>query len=94
MLSVVQALNKSRHFLLGRHFVIKSDHLSLRFINTLKDSYVGRLFIWSLQIKGFDFELLYLKGSLNHMADSLSRRDYPICTEAPWKNFSWSRVFT
>jgi len=56
MLSVVEALNKYRHFLLGRHFIIKSDHISLRFINSLKDSSVGRLYRWSLQIQGFDFE--------------------------------------
>jgi len=80
MLGVVEALNKYRYFLLGRHFIIKSDHISLRFINSLKDSSVGRLFRWSLQIQGFDFELLFLKGILNHVADSLSRRDYPECT--------------
>jgi len=43
MLIVLEALNKYRHFLLRRHFIIKSDHLSLRFINSLKDSSVGRL---------------------------------------------------
>jgi len=32
MLSIVDALNKYRHFLLGRCFIIKSDHISLRFI--------------------------------------------------------------
>jgi len=81
MLGVVEALNKYRHFLLGRHFIIKSDHLSLRFINSLKDSSVGRLFRWSLQIQGFDFEWIYIKGSLHTVADSLSRRDYPVCTD-------------
>jgi len=74
MLSVVDALNKYRHFLLGRHFIIKSDHISLRFINNLKDSSVGRLFIWSLQIQGFDFELIYVKGNSHTIADSLSTK--------------------
>jgi len=81
MLGVVEALNKYRHFPSGRHFIIKSDHISLKFINSLKNSSVGRLFRWSLQKQGFDFELLYLKGSLNQVADSLSRRDYPECTD-------------
>jgi len=58
MLSVVEALERYRHYLMGRHFKMKSDHLSLRFINSLKDSSVGRLFRWSLHIQGFDFELI------------------------------------
>jgi len=81
MLSVVEALNKYRHFLLGRHFIIRSDHISLRFINSLKDSSVGRLYRWSLQIQGFDFELQYQKGSSQVVADSLSGREYPECTD-------------
>jgi len=49
MLSVVEALNKYRHFLIGRYFVIKYDQFSLRFIFSLKDSSMGRLFWWYLQ---------------------------------------------
>jgi len=81
MLSVVEALNKYRHFLLGPHFIIKSDHISLRFINSLKNSSVGRLYRWFLQIQGFDFELQYQKGSSHVVADSLSRCEYPECTD-------------
>jgi len=77
MLSTVDALNKYRHFLLGRHFIIKSDHISLRFNNSLKNSLTGRLFRWSLMIQGFDFEIICVKGSTHTIADSLSRRDYP-----------------
>jgi len=75
MLSLVDALNKYRHFLLGRYFIIKSDHISLRFINSLKDSSTGRLFRWSVMIQGFDFEIIYVKGSSHTVADSLSRHD-------------------
>jgi len=31
-------------------------------------------------IHGFDFEIIYVKGSCHTIADSLSRRDYPECT--------------
>jgi len=82
MLSIVDALNKYKHFLLGRHFIIKSDHISLRFINSLKISLTGCLFRWSLMIQGFDFEIIYVKGSSHNIADSLSRRDYPECTDS------------
>jgi len=82
MLSIVDALNKYRHFLLSRHFFIKSDHISISFINSLKDSSTGRLFRWSLMIQGFDFEIIYVKGSSHTIADSLSRCDYPECTDS------------
>jgi len=81
MLTVVEALNKYRHFLLVRHFIIKSDHLSLHFINSLNDSSLSRLYRWSLQIQGFDFELQYQNGSSYVVADCLSRREYPECTD-------------
>jgi len=82
MLSIVDALNKYRHFLFGRHFIIESYHISLRFINSLKESSTGCLFRWSLRIQGFDFEIIYVKGSSHTMADILSRRDYPECTDS------------
>jgi len=82
MLSIVDALNKFRHFLLSRHFIIKSDHICLRFINSLKDSSTGHLFRWSSMIQGFDFEIIYVKGSSHTIADSLFRRDYPECTDS------------
>jgi len=33
-------------------------------------------------IQGFDFEIIYVKGSSHTIADSLSRRDYPECTDS------------
>jgi len=43
LLSILKALDKYRHYLLGKHFVIKSDHVSLQFLNSLKDSGAGHL---------------------------------------------------
>jgi len=38
LLSIIEALDKYRHYLLGTHFVIKSDHVSLQFLNSLNES--------------------------------------------------------
>jgi len=92
MLSIVDALNKYRHFLLGRHFIIKSDHISLLFINSLKDSSTCRLFRWMLMIQGFDFEIIYVKGSSHTVADSLSRRDYQECTDSTMDKLNQDRI--
>jgi len=88
ILSVIEAHKKYRHSLFGRHFIIKSDNFSLRFINSLKDSSVGCVFWWSLQIQSFDFQFVYLKDCQNHVADSLSRRDYPECTDNTMDEFT------
>jgi len=92
MLSIVDALNKYSHFLLGRHFIIKSDHISLRFINSLKDSSTGHLFRWRLMIQKFDFEILYVEGSSHTVAHSLSRRDYPECTDSTMDRLNQDRI--
>jgi len=92
MLSIVDTLSKYRHFLLGRHFIIKSHHISLRFINSLKDSSTGRLFRWSLMIQGFDFEILYVKDSSHTVADSLSRHDYPECADSTMDKLNQDRI--
>jgi len=41
LLSIIEALDKYRHYLLCRHFVIRSNHVSLQFLNSLKDSGAG-----------------------------------------------------
>jgi len=33
-------------------------------------------------IQGFDFEIIYVKGSSHTIADSLLRSDYPVCTDS------------
>jgi len=43
LLSIIKALDKHRHYLLGKHFIMQSDHISLQFVNSLKDSGAGRL---------------------------------------------------
>jgi RNA:NAD 2'-phosphotransferase (TPT1/KptA family) len=76
LLSVVEAINKYRHYLLGKHFIIKSDHLSLKYLQSLKDSGVGRIYRWSIHLAPYSYTVEYIKGKLNPVADALSRREY------------------
>jgi len=39
LLSKIEALDKYRHYLLKIHFIIKSDHVSIQFLNSSKDSW-------------------------------------------------------
>ena len=76
LLAVVMAVTKWKHYLLGYHFVIKTDHQSLRFLleqrlNTpLQHKCLTKLL-------GLDHEIQYKKGAENKAADALSRKGFP-----------------
>lgn len=52
------------------HFTLRTDHRNLTFINTAGSPRVLR---WKLAIQEFNFELEYLSGPSNFVADALSR---------------------
>ena len=70
-LAVVYALKQFRHYLLGRHFKIYSDHAPLQWLSAQKME--GLLCRWALAIQEYDFAICYKKGSDNRNADALSR---------------------
>ena len=72
-LAVLYALKVFRHYLLGRHFTLFTDHCPLTFLQTQKNDSHGRLGRWSLILQNFNFTIKYVKGSLNVSADALSR---------------------
>ncbi|GJY44167.1 reverse transcriptase [Tanacetum coccineum] len=71
-LAVILALDKWRGYLMDRHFKIKTDHFSLKY---LMDQRVTTPFQakWLLKLLGFEYEISYKKGSENVAADALSR---------------------
>lgn len=73
MLAVLLAVRKWHTYLVGRHFKIRTDHQSLRF---LSNQMVITPFqqCWVAKMLGYDFEVSYLKGINNRVADALSRQ--------------------
>ncbi|GBG81721.1 hypothetical protein CBR_g32712 [Chara braunii] len=70
---VYKALTHRRHYLLGRFFILRTDHQTLRWMRTqhvLSDA----LKRWLEVIEQYDFDPQYLKGEYNKVADALSRR--------------------
>lgn len=72
MLAITEAVKKWRQYLLGRHFRIFTDHMSLKnllsqTIQTLAQQK------WLTKLLGYDFEILYKPGKENVVADALSR---------------------
>ncbi|GBG80448.1 hypothetical protein CBR_g30912 [Chara braunii] len=70
---VYKALTHWRHYLLGRFFILRTDHQTLRWMRTqLVLSYALKR--WIEVIEQYDFEPQYIKGEYNKVADALSRR--------------------
>ncbi|GBG80460.1 hypothetical protein CBR_g30923 [Chara braunii] len=71
-----QALEHWKHYLLGRHFKVYSNHETLRWLKT-QAKMTSKLTRWAAEIDQYDFELKPIKGKYNVVADALSRRaDY------------------
>ena len=71
----MHALIKFRQYLVGNKFVVKTDHNNLRYSLTQKDLN-ERHQKWVSKIQAFEFDIEYVKGKNNLVADSLSRRPY------------------
>jgi len=74
MLAIVYALEKWRQFLQGSEFkmIVSSDHQNLAYFTT-KVTLNRRQARWALILRGYDFVIMYRKGSYNQKADILSR---------------------
>ena len=70
--AIIYSLKKFRYYLLGRKFVIKSDHRCLNSIFKTPDP-TERIARWILTFSEFEANINYLKGRQNIPADVLSR---------------------
>jgi len=71
-MAVVFAVKKWRHYLLGRHFIIKTDYFNLKYLMQQKitTEFQSK---WLSKLMGFDYEICYKNGKENVVADRLSR---------------------
>lgn len=68
--AIYEAFRKFEYLLRDIHFVLHTDHLNLIYV---RDTGSAKVINWKLLIQEFDFEISYVKGELNVMADRLSR---------------------
>ena len=73
LLSLMTAVQKWKHYLLGGHFVIKTDHESLKYLLEQKITTPLQQ-KWLAKLMGMDYEIQYKRGKENVVADALSRR--------------------
>ncbi|GJZ02073.1 reverse transcriptase [Tanacetum coccineum] len=70
--SVLLELDKWRGYLLDRHFIIKINHFSLKYLLDQRITTPTQM-KWLPKLMGFDYEVTYKKGSENGTTDALSR---------------------
>jgi hypothetical protein len=71
-LAMVYALQKFRHYLLGSHFKMFTDHSALK--RLVNKPVLGRKICrWLLRFQEYDFEVIVKPGRLNTGPDHLSR---------------------
>ena len=73
--TVVHALKTWRHFLIGNHCEVYTDHKSLKYIFTQKELNL-RQRRWLELIKDYDMKLHYHPGRANVVADTLSHKSH------------------
>jgi hypothetical protein len=71
---LVQAVRHWRPYLWGRHFIVKTDHFSLKYLLDQSLATIPQHH-WVGKLLGFDFTVEYRSGATNTVADALSRRD-------------------
>ena len=69
---MVYALQKFRHYLLGSHFKMFTDHSALKYLVN-KPVLGGKICKWLLLFQEYDFEIIVKPGRLNAGPNHLSR---------------------
>eukprot|EP00731_Ephydatia_muelleri_P004863 Em0002g1039a len=71
-LAIKLALDAFKVYLLGRKFVVQTDHRALEWLEKLKENN-ARLCRWSLALQPYSFGVEHRPGTMNLNADALSR---------------------
>jgi hypothetical protein len=75
LLSIMYSIRVWRHYLIGRKFELKTYHYGLQHI--FMQSYLNvQQRLWPELLSEYDFEIPYIKGTMNRVADALSRRPH------------------
>jgi len=71
-LTIVSSIKSFHHYLYGRKFLIRTDHVSLRWLMSFKEL-EGQLARWLERLQQYEFKIIHRKGELHRNA-GLSRR--------------------
>lgn len=89
-LAIKWALETFKYYLLGRDFILQTDHRGLQWLHTMKDTN-NRIARWVLEMQPYRFTVQYQPGKSNVVADFLSRHPRG---ELPGEQSACSRLST
>jgi hypothetical protein len=64
------AVRKFSYYLIGKYFIIETDHNNLRWMEA---SIVAKVVRWRIYLQDFHFDVFHISGTKNTVADALSR---------------------
>ena len=70
LLAIVWAIDEFKHYVSGQKFLIETDHNALIYLHKMQSP---RHMRWRLKFEEYDYELKYIRGKANVVADVLSR---------------------
>jgi hypothetical protein len=79
--SIVHFIQHYKHFLLGKIFLVRSDHKGLTYLQNFKES-EGILTRWINILRAYEFDIEYRQGTKHFHADSHSRKIKRPCKKA------------
>ena len=75
LLAIEKGIEYYKHYLLGKHFILKTDHQALQYMQTASNDN-SRILRIALKLQNFKFTPVYIKGETN-IADIFSRPSEP-----------------
>ena len=72
LLAVVHFVRTYRHYLIGRPFIVRTDHAALRWLRSFKEP-EGQIARWLETLDSYNFTLVHRPGKKHSNADALSR---------------------
>lgn len=84
-LALVYAVEQFRPYLFGQKFTLLSDHCPLSYLTRTKKP-TPRLVRWRIRLEKYDYEIAFLSGAKNVVADALSRNPADMPTDVEEKN--------